>query len=48
MQRQLKNAMVKSLCVGFFDDEDVFILERLLLTISVLLNINNYEFENAA
>ena len=48
MQRQLKNATVESLCVGYSDDEDVFISERPLPTISVPSSINNYESENAA
>jgi len=48
MQRQLKNATVESLCMGFFDNEDVFILERPLLIILIPLSIDNYESENAA
>jgi len=39
---------VESLCVGFFDDEDVFILERFLPIISVSLSIDNYESDNVA
>ena len=48
MQRQLKNATVKSLCISFFNNKDVFILERPLPTISIPLSIDNYESENAA
>jgi len=39
--------MMKLLCVGFFDDKDVFILKWPLLIISIFLSINNYKSENA-
>jgi len=48
MQRQLKNAIVKSLCVSFFDNKDVFISKQPLPIISIPLSIDNYESENAA
>jgi len=48
MQRQLKNATMESLCVGFSNNKDVFILEWLLPIISISLSINNYESKNAA
>ena len=39
---------MKSLCIGFSNDKDVFISEQLLPIISILLSINNYKSENAA
>ena len=40
--------MMKSLCMGFFDDENVFILKQPLPIILISLSIDNYESENAA
>ena len=40
--------MVKLLCVSYFNDKNVFILEQPLLIISVPSSIDNYESENAA
>ena len=48
MQRQLKNAIVESFCVGFSNDKDVFISKQLLLIILVPSSIDNYESKNAA
>ena len=39
---------MESLCVGYFNDKDVFISKRPLPTISIPSSINNYESENAA
>ena len=39
---------MKSLCISYFNNKNVFILKRLLLIISIPSNIDNYESENAA
>ena len=39
---------MESLCVSFFNNENVFISEQLLPIISVPSSIDNYESENAA
>ena len=46
MQKQLKNATMESLYISYFNNKNVFILEQLLLTISIPSNINNYKSEN--
>ena len=48
MQKQLKNATMKSLYINYFNNKDIFILKQPLLTISIPSSINNYKSENIA
>ena len=48
MQKQLKNVIMESLYISFFNNKNVFILKRPLPIILVSSSINNYESENVA